>query len=167
MFKKLVLHKHSGSGFGELFSSMVGILQLSVVVLFYIGTIQVLNRQVNMDSVIRGFMLQLESQGYLTEQQQDELKAQLVDLGAYDGTYTFGSESHDFEIVIEGWDSSTNAWSEDAINTAAGYGKRVGLRVTVTVPDNEYHPQYWLGNIIQQKLRTKNVVITKVQTAKY
>lgn len=121
-----------------------------------------------MDSTIRGYMLRLEQQGYLTKQQQEELKSELKQLGAYDGSYTIGENTYDFSIKVEGWDSNKKTWSEEAISTAAGYGNRVGLKVTVTVPDNEYSPQYWLGNlVIQQKARTREVVITKVQTAKY
>lgn len=112
-------------------------------------------------------MLQLESQGYLSSNQQNQLKADLVKLGAYNGKYTFGKESYDFEIKLEGWDPQSGKWQEDAINKNAGYGNRVGLKVTMTVPDNEYHPKYWIGNVIQSKIRVREVVITKVQTAKY
>ena len=167
MLKKLVTHKSKGQGFGELFSSLLAILALCVVVLFFIGTISVLNRQVNMDNTIRGFMLQMESQGYLTTVQQDELRTELTNLGAYNGAYTIGDNTYNYDIKLEGWDPVARAWSEQALGTAAGYGNRVGLKVTMTVPDNEYHPVYWLGQIIQQKLRVREAVITKVSTAKY
>lgn len=167
MLKKLITRKSKGQGFGELFSSLIGILAICVVVLFFVGTIQVLNRQVNMDSTIRGFMLQMESQGYLTSGQQEELRNELTNLGAYNGHYTFGDNEYDFEIKLEGWDPYAKQWSEDAIGVAAGYGNRVGLKVTMVVPDNEYNPKYWLGAVIQQKARTRDVVITKVSTAKY
>lgn len=120
-----------------------------------------------MDSVIRGYMLQLESQGYLSEKQQNQLKDDLTKLGAYNGEYKFGETSYNYEIKIEGWDPANAKWQESAIGKTAGYGSRVGLRVTMTVPDNEYHPQYWIGNVIQSKLRVREVNITKVQTAKY
>lgn len=120
-----------------------------------------------MDSVIRGYMLQLESQGYLSEKQQNQLKDDLTKLGAYNGEYKFGETSYNYEIKIEGWDPANAKWQESAIGKAAGYGSRVGLKVTMTVPDNEYHPQYWIGNVIQSKLRVREVNITKVQTAKY
>lgn len=167
MLRKLVTHKSKGQGFGELFSSLLSILALCVVVLFFIGTIQVINRQVNMDNVIRGYMLQMESQGYLTDSQQNELKTELVNLGAYDGVYTVGDDTVNYQITLEGWDPVAREWQTDAIGKAAGYGNRVGLKVTMTVPDNEYSPQYWLGQVIQQKMRVREVVITKVSTAKY
>ena len=167
MLKKVITRKSSGQGFGELFSSLLQILALTVVVLFYVGTIQVLNRQVNMDSTIRGYMLQLEQQGYLTDGQMTEMRNELVSLGAYSGDVNIGGTVHNYQIKIEGWDPTRRQWTEAAIKTAAGYGRRCGLKVTMTVPDNEYHPQYCLGQVIQQKLRTREVTITKVSTAKY
>ena len=116
-----------------------------------------------MDSVIRGYMLQLEQQGYLTDKQQETLTEDLVRLGAYNGSYSFGQ----YSIKIEGWDPANKQWSEQAIDSAVGYGNRVGLKVTMTVPDNEYHPKYWLGQVIEQKQRVREVTITKIQTAKY
>ena len=167
MLIKLVTHKNKGQGFGEVFSSLIGIMALVVVVLFFVGTISVLNRQVNIDNIVRGYMLQMEQQGCLTAQQQKQLKKDLVALGVYDGTVTIGGKPYTFSIKLEGWDAAKGVWQTQAIGTPAGYGNRVGIKITMTVPDNEYHPQYWLGTVIAQKTRTREVVITKVQTAKY
>lgn len=174
MFKRLLTRKKSGEAFTDFMASLISLLMMVFVLLFFIEMLTVINRQVNMDAVLRSNMLLLESQGRLTEQQSVVLIKELEGLGAENiEVYAINPNTGYFSDAPATLDASGSKLKPGVgttrLVTQAGYGNRVGLKIVCDTPDNVFANLKWTSAFFtaQPENLTRKTVLMKVSTAKY
>lgn len=161
----MMTRKREGSGFGELASSLIAIMAIVMVALFFIGAVESINRRVNIDMTVRGYVLSLESSGCLTTKQIDRLRKELVAAGMKEDTISIcGYKSNGAGKFNWDADGSTTA-KAIGLQTPVGYGNRVGIKITGKVPDNPFILNgFWLES---DSSKLTDMTIVKISTAKY
>lgn len=72
----------------DVMSVGICVLAMTVLMLAYIGSIQLMNSKARIDQVARKYILRMETVGYLTENDRLEMTQELTALGATDLDYT-------------------------------------------------------------------------------
>lgn len=126
----------------EMFSLFFGILISVVIVVLFLYTVNVVSIDADINRIGRKYLLEMETQGYLTASARTELEQQLRDMGATEIDFTGTTMSE------------------------PGYGNPIYLEVTVRIPLRFLNTDAGLtGTFTEQRIWT--YTISQVSTAKY
>lgn len=80
---KTAMHKNDGN-VGQLLATGLCILALTVITIAYFDSIELIQQKTQAGQLARKYILKMETVGYLTEAEQDSLKAELEKIGITD-----------------------------------------------------------------------------------
>lgn len=165
--KKLLVNKAKGAG--DLIASMFVILALTLFVFFFINVIADVNTRIQMDQIARKYILRMESEGYLTAEEESSIKTELLSIPSV-------------KAVTDESGISLDGSTKDPV----GYGATLVLKIKCPAATTVYigpsgqtedtdgdgeadssNDASAVGTLKRNKNTAKTYVITKSSTAKY
>ena len=149
LLNKKITTKHKGQS--DLIASLFAILAMCLFVLFFIYAIRDVDTKIQMDQVVRQYILRMESSGELTDEEEEELIADLMEISAV------------AEAVDDGYEIKVN-WNNN--QGAKGYGSTITLEVECPAVTTSYsEDEGIIGTISGNNIQV--FTIKKQSTAKY
>ena len=149
LLNKKITTKHKGQS--DLIASLFAILAMCLFVLFFIYAIRDVDTKIQMDQVVRQYILRMESSGELTDEDEKELIADLMEINAVAKAVEKG---HEIKVT---WNNNQGA---------KGYGSTITLEVECpAVTTSLNNDEGLIGTLSEDNVQI--FTIKKQSTAKY
>lgn len=159
-FFKFIKKKQKGQG--DLIASLFVVLALTLFVFFFINVIADVNTRIQMDQIARKYILRMETEGYLTDEEAAAMKTELCSIPSV------GAVATESDIDLTG----------TTMGSPKGYGATIILDIKCPATTTKYtSPQQDDGSIVVEQSSVGSIKrddttikvyrITKSSTAKY
>lgn len=101
------LKKSTNGNVGELMTTGICVMAITMLLVSYYDCVGLIQQKIQMGQLARGYILEMETDGYLTPQNEENLKADLAAIGVSDvelGNTTMQSKGFGerIELIIRG-----------------------------------------------------------------